>query len=87
MDVLTELQPDYVKIDRSHISNCCYDTSKQAFIQAVMKRAKSLGIYVLAEGIETKDEWDLLQDIGVDFGQGYYLGKPAPQPQRELFVT
>lgn len=84
LEMLRLLQPDYLKIDRSYVKNCHKDTSNQAFLYKVMERADQLGIQVLAEGIETEEEWHWLRQLGVDYGQGYFIGKPRPIPEREL---
>ncbi|MEC3885049.1 EAL domain-containing protein [Halobacillus sp. HZG1] len=86
LEMLSLLQPDYLKIDRSYIQNCHKDVNNQAFLFDVMERAKQLNIHVLAEGIELQEEWDWLQRIGVDFGQGYYIGKPQAVPEKELIL-
>ncbi|MYL50412.1 EAL domain-containing protein [Halobacillus litoralis] len=86
LEMLSLLQPDYLKIDRSYIQNCHSDVNNQAFLFDVMERAKHLNIHVLAEGIELQEEWEWLQQLGVDFGQGYYIGKPQAVPEKELIL-
>ncbi|MED0656163.1 EAL domain-containing protein [Anoxybacillus ayderensis] len=80
IDMLTLLQPDYVKIDRHYIQNCDKEEEKQAFLKEVTRIANTLGIHVLAEGIERKEELDYCREIGIPFAQGYYIGKPSPDP-------
>ncbi|CUA78874.1 hypothetical protein GCM10022628_13340 [Anoxybacillus suryakundensis] len=80
IDMLTLLQPDYVKIDRHYIQNCDQEKEKQAFLKEVTRIAQTLGIHVLAEGIERKEELDYCREIGIPFAQGYYIGKPSPNP-------
>lgn len=79
-EVLSELMPDYVKIDRHYIDGCQKDIRKQTFIHKVGTLAKTLGITVLAEGIETKEEYEYLRSAGITLAQGYYIGKPAYSP-------
>ncbi|REJ05397.1 EAL domain-containing protein [Halobacillus trueperi] len=86
LEMLSLLQPDYLKIDRSYIQNCHSDVNNQAFLFDVMERAKQLNIHVLAEGIELQEEWEWLQQLGVDFGQGYYIGKPQAVPEKEFIL-
>ncbi|KHE69085.1 EAL domain-containing protein [Halobacillus sp. BBL2006] len=86
IEMLSLLKPDYLKIDKSYIRDCHKDKTNQEFLHQVMNRAAKLGIHVLAEGIETEEEWHWLQTMGVDYGQGYFLGKPKPSPEKELIL-
>ncbi|KGP90197.1 signal peptide protein [Pontibacillus chungwhensis BH030062] len=80
LEVLSLLKPDVVKVDREYIRNCHEDHDKQTFLKSVIKTASELSITLLAEGIETKDEYKWLEDSGIHLGQGYFIGKPSPQP-------
>ncbi|WP_281889643.1 EAL domain-containing protein [Paenibacillus sp. YYML68] len=80
LDVLSSLQPDYVKIDRGLIDHCDESKEKQESIRDIMARARSFGALVLAEGLERPAEWEYCRQAGVDLAQGYLLGKPAPLP-------
>jgi len=81
LEVLKNLNPDYVKIDRHYIDHCDRDSLKQSFLSDVIHIAKELGITVLAEGIERQEEFDYCKHIGIDLAQGYFIGKPASKPQ------
>ncbi|MFD1019095.1 EAL domain-containing protein [Thalassobacillus hwangdonensis] len=85
LEMLTLLKPDFVKIDRSYITDCHKNTVNQNFLFDVIARAKGLGITTLAEGIETEEEWNWLKEAGIDLGQGYYISKP--QPYKELATS
>ncbi|QPC48122.1 EAL domain-containing protein [Mangrovibacillus cuniculi] len=78
LDVLSALQPDYVKIDRGYITNCHLDTEKQKFLHKVKKLSLDLGFKTLAEGVETKEEYTFCKELGLDLAQGYYIQKPQP---------
>ncbi len=69
---------DFLKIDRSFVKNLTADSDDHALVQAIIIMAHKLGIKVIAEGIETKAQRDLLVEAGCDFGQGYYYSKPLP---------
>ncbi|MGD7009004.1 EAL domain-containing protein [Metabacillus sp. 84] len=86
-EVLEKLKPDYVKIDRQYISDCYKDPEKQTFLNKVQGLARELSITVLAEGIESEEEFSYLQSIDIHLGQGYFIGKPAKSPasQESLF--
>lgn len=70
------LKPDIVKIDRSLISNIDKDEAKQRNCIEVIKELHEKKKIVVAEGVETKEEFDYLVSIGADLFQGYYLAMP-----------
>lgn len=70
-------RPDMIKVDRSLISGIDKDEEKQARIKKIIREMHDKLIVVLAEGIETEEEYKYLKDAGIDFFQGYYLGRPA----------
>jgi EAL domain-containing protein (putative c-di-GMP-specific phosphodiesterase class I) len=74
--MLSLLQPDYVKIDRSFINHCDRNEGNQKCLQRVIKLARELDILVLAEGIERKEEVLFCKEIGVHYAQGFLIGKP-----------
>ncbi|KAA0546708.1 EAL domain-containing protein [Bacillus sp. BGMRC 2118] len=80
VEVLQELLPDYAKIDRHMISYCDQSAEKQAELQRIVKVAKENNIKTLAEGIERKEELEFCHAIGMDLAQGYFIGKPGPNP-------
>ncbi|WP_404349854.1 EAL domain-containing protein [Sutcliffiella horikoshii] len=79
LEVLEKLQPDFVKIDRDYISHCDTTLEKQLFLKSVINVATKLNIKVLAEGIERIEELQFCRDIGIHYGQGYFIGKPSPE--------
>jgi len=70
-------KPQMIKIDRSLIIDIDKDIKKQENIKKLIDQMHDEMIVVLAEGIETREEYNCLMDMGVDFFQGYYLGRPA----------
>lgn len=77
---LMRYAPKVIKIDRFLITDIHKDQNKQMFVRSTIEFAKINGIMVLAEGVETSNELSTVIDLGVDLIQGYYTGKPAPQP-------
>jgi diguanylate cyclase (GGDEF)-like protein len=75
----SELQPDYVKIDKHFISNIHQDQVKFEFVRSIQQIALNSGAKVIAEGIETYEELSIIKDLKIDFGQGYYLGRPTAE--------
>lgn len=74
----SELQPEFVKIDRHFICDIDQDSFKRHFVSSILSLARLAKSQVVAEGVETLQEFRVLQEIGVDFFQGYFFGKPAP---------
>lgn len=87
VEVMTSLQPDYVKIDRELISFCDEDAAKQKVIRDIIERAAGFGASVLAEGIERREEFLYCRELGMDLGQGYLFGKPEDKPPHHFGYT
>ncbi|MCR5520516.1 MAG: EAL domain-containing protein [Lachnospiraceae bacterium] len=77
MDLVDMYSPDIIKLDRCLISDCDRDESKQENIKILLKEFHSRGMLVVAEGIERREEFEWLVDVGIDLFQGYYLARPA----------
>lgn len=76
---LAKLPPDYLKFDMSIIRNIHIAPKRlHQIILTFMKAADELGIKTLAEGVECREESDVCQELGFDFAQGYFYGKPEP---------
>jgi len=67
-----------VKIDRSFISDLENDEDSKSITRAIIQMSHSLGLKVLAEGVETKEQLQYLQNENCDYVQGYYTGRPMP---------
>ncbi|WP_100407167.1 EAL domain-containing protein [Bacillus solitudinis] len=76
LQAITEIEPDYIKIDRSLISDIDKISSKEAIVQAFITFAKQVNSKIIAEGIESKEELSVLIGLGVDYAQGFFLGRP-----------
>ena len=70
------LQPEYVKLDRSWVQDVDTDPARQALIAGLVHFSETTGCRLIAEGIETHEERKALEDLGVDYGQGFLLGFP-----------
>ncbi len=77
---LMRYTPQIIKIDRFLISNIHKDVNKQMFVRSTIDFARLNNIQVLAEGVETADELRTVIEFGVDYVQGYYTGRPTPNP-------
>ncbi|MBI5235416.1 MAG: EAL domain-containing protein [Deltaproteobacteria bacterium] len=76
---LKALSMDYIKIDGSFIMNLHKDASDQVFVKAMTGLAKGLGIKTVAEFVGDERVLKLLKEYGVDYAQGYLIGKPLPE--------
>jgi len=77
LSYLQEYPFDFIKIDKSFISKIETDRTQYAIVKAILELAVALDMQVIAEGIETKQQRDLLLDMGCKYGQGYWFSKPV----------
>lgn len=80
----SQLKPDIVKIDRYFIKDVSTQGDKLKTIQALQQIASIFGSELVAEGIETAEDLRVLRDLGIDFGQGYFLGFPDRDPAKHV---
>lgn len=73
---LDAIAPEIVKIDRSFISGCCESIKRRNVVEIIADSIWSHNAKVLAEGVETKEEYDFLKSLKVDYMQGFFLGRP-----------
>lgn len=81
---IAELHPEYIKIDRSLIENIDQSRLKQALLASMVDFAHSIKAKVIAEGIETRAELAELIRQGADWGQGFLIARPSPNPPASL---
>jgi diguanylate cyclase (GGDEF)-like protein len=73
---VTQLNPDYIKIDRSLIHDIHLDHAKRALVRSMVTLEEDLGAAIVAEGIESTEELRTLRELGVPLGQGFLLARP-----------
>jgi len=78
---------DYLKIDQSFIATLSPDSEDLALCEAIIVMAHKLGCKVVAEGIETMNQYQLLKDAGCDSGQGYLFSKGLPAEEFEVLLA
>jgi diguanylate cyclase (GGDEF)-like protein/PAS domain S-box-containing protein len=78
LSYLKKFDLDYLKIDQSFTKNLAADSDDMALSKAIIIMAHSLGLKVIAEGIETAEQMELLTNAGCDYGQGYFISRPVP---------
>ncbi|MEQ8604374.1 MAG: GGDEF domain-containing protein [Marivibrio sp.] len=79
MKMLYDHQPDFVKIDRYFISGIEDDSKKRLMVSTIVNLAHVLGTRVVAEGVETAEEFLACKDAGCDLVQGYYVARPTQE--------
>ncbi len=87
LSYLKKFDIDYLKIDQSFVRNLSLDSEDMALCEAITMMAHKLGLQVIAEGVETTLQRDLLIGIGCDFGQGYLFAKPMPAADFTKFLA
>ena len=76
----SEIQPDYVKIDRHFIDGIAHDKLKHHFVKAMQNLAESCSARIIAEGIEREADCLAVRDLGIALGQGYLIDRPSAEP-------
>lgn len=81
MNYLKKLPVNYLKIDGSFIKNIANSYEDKLFVNAIKSVGQGMGIKTIAEFVENKSILEVLATMGVDYAQGYYIGKPMPDPE------
>jgi diguanylate cyclase (GGDEF)-like protein/PAS domain S-box-containing protein len=86
LSYLKKFDIDHIKIDRSFVRNLAAGSDDLELCKAIIMMAHTLGLKVIAEGIETAEQRDLLTAAECDYGQGYLFSRPMPPNQFEAFL-
>ncbi|MDP1934469.1 MAG: EAL domain-containing protein, partial [Nitrosomonas sp.] len=86
LSYLKKFDIDYLKIDRSFISNLDSESNDRILCEAIITMAHRLGMKVIAEGVETDSQKQLLIAMGCDYVQGYFFSKPLTADKFEAFL-
>ena len=78
---LKHLPCDYLKIDGEFVRHCATNPTDRTLISAVVQIARGMGKHTIAEFVGDQESVDILTELGVDYGQGYFLGRPEPLAQ------
>jgi diguanylate cyclase (GGDEF)-like protein/PAS domain S-box-containing protein len=76
LSTLKTLPMDYLKIDGSFIANLAVDTVNQAMVGAMIELSRSLHFRIVAEQVEDQSSLDTVKEMGIDFAQGFFIGRP-----------
>jgi len=83
---LKHLELDELKIDRSFVMGMAEYKNDSVIVQTVINMAHSMGLRVVAEGVENRQEWDRLDSMGCDFIQGYFISRPKPVDEISVWL-
>jgi len=78
LNILKDVPFDVLKIDREFFSETNTSLTSVLILEKIIEMARAMGISVVCEGVETAEQVDILRDIGCDFVQGYFYGRPMP---------
>jgi len=84
---LARIPLDSIKLDQSFIRGINHNSVSQALVRAIVAVARTLQLTVIAEGVETREEEKLIDEIGVDSKQGYLFAKPMPADELEHWLV
>ena len=87
LSYLNKVDFDFLKIDKSFIDTLESDANTQAMCEAIIVMAHTLKMKVIAEGIETREQFERLKDLNCDYCQGYYFSKPLPENSFYEIIT
>lgn len=87
LSYLKKFDIDYLKIDQSFVRNLAQDSDDMALCEAIIVMAHKLGLKVIAEGVETEQQRDLLSSADCDYAQGYLYSRPIPPEEFEKWLT
>ncbi len=78
LQALIEIEPDFIKVDRALITGLDVDPARQGLLRALQTVSSVIGSRIIAEGLDTLEELEMLGELGIPFGQGWLFGKPTP---------
>lgn len=84
LSYLPKLAFDAIKLDRSFVNELTVRPETRALVQSILSLAHNLNMKVIVEGIETREQLELMRALGTDEAQGYLLGRPSPNPLEQL---
>jgi diguanylate cyclase (GGDEF)-like protein len=86
LNYLRQLPINILKIDKSFVQEICHNTEQRLIVDVIINLSHKLGYKVVAEGVETKEQLDLLMFMGCDIGQGYYFSRPVSAEKMEALL-
>ena len=81
LNTVMKLPFSTIKLDRSLLYEICHDNTRAMFYQSIVETFHKMNYHIVSEGVETKEEVELISGWGVDMIQGYYFSKPLPETE------
>jgi EAL domain-containing protein (putative c-di-GMP-specific phosphodiesterase class I)/GGDEF domain-containing protein/CBS domain-containing protein len=78
LNMISDIHPHFLKLDMNLVRSIDQDFMKQALVKSMVEFSKLSNVHLIAEGIETRSELAKLIEVGVQYGQGFYIQRPAP---------
>jgi EAL domain-containing protein (putative c-di-GMP-specific phosphodiesterase class I) len=78
LEAVMELSPDFIKVDRAFVKGIDEDPARQELVRALQGVADRIHARIIAEGLDTLEELETLNKLGIPYGQGWLFGKPTP---------
>jgi EAL domain-containing protein (putative c-di-GMP-specific phosphodiesterase class I) len=76
-----------IKIDRSFVMNMERDSNDIVIVRSTIELGRNLGLRVIADGVEEETAWRRLASLDCDYAQGYFLSRPLPATEVDVFVS
>ena len=83
LNYIKQLPLNIIKVDKTFIDDIVEDEYAQAFVKLIVDLSKTIGTQIVVEGVENQEQYELLKEIGVNYIQGYFFGKPVPSDKFE----
>ena len=87
LNLLREMPVDVLKIDMVFLHQAGRNQRARTIIRQIIAMARELGVTSLTEGVETKEQYESLREMGCELYQGYYFAKPMPEEDFERFLS
>src|SRR3712207_2722430 len=87
LSYLKRLPADTLKIDKSFVAGLGGDIEDEAIVRMIVDLAHTLGMKIVAEGVESEEQAEQLKQMGCDLGQGFYFAKPLPSKAASEFLA
>ena len=87
LNYIVDMPVQIVKFDRSMVQDYFVNERAKTVMRATVSMIKEIGLKIVAEGVETKEQLDAMEELGVDYIQGYYFSKPLAEKDFLNFLT
>jgi EAL domain-containing protein (putative c-di-GMP-specific phosphodiesterase class I) len=78
---------DYLKVDRSFVATMFEKRENMEIVRAIVALGTNLGMQIIAEGVETVEQYEMLRELGCHFAQGYYFSRPIPEADAQALMN